>query len=969
MKNDIKNMSIEEIFKKVGKILTPENVFYILKADYEGNEYEEFYLKIKNNPKKGRELLYQYIIDNEEIMDKEVLVLLTLQNYIEYRKNLEGFDAQQRYMYENRIEVCKRMLDNIDVSTYGYIEDTKTGIVQDIVEISSVELCAEERSNLFYKSSEQAKINKQRQDRCNLRRQNNKKNIIRKQRRLSEIERDFDLKNILQFINLSDYEDIIITDKKVSGIIKNMILKNGVVRDLNLDYKGIQELLMTDKFHEKVEKVETMTFMEETEKAMKSNIQFFDLDKMLLCSAFRAVERVSFEEFNPQEIDNIKTILLVILNRLQGKNVKLVGTLENTQSQGRMNVEYDIDRLKKDIMRFADKGLFLTEEKIENIRNILLSGEKNLKEFNSDVIWQLDFEDVQWDKLVKRSSENFIFFLEECEPSEEDIKEVISELKEISTECLYELIQRGSITKNEIIEECNGEKIKLEQLIELASADIIDDKTIMNVFNNLKKLGDEKLLNREELLKYFDLEKIKEYINNNKIDDEFLEFYTKIIPEGEEKKNEILKQIEELVLNSDNKEALIKFYKFGLIAEELLRKELTDEDVFELYEYGKIDASMANQIHKLGIIEQDTMAVIVDEEYKNGDILKGLEDGVIDLKIALELYSDKKVFGILKKYQDGIFKTSNPAIFAFITSNMDLEDLDKLYKKGIVKEQDLKNIILQGNISKTKITELYVNMLISEEIIDELNKNGIITMHDTELMKKALGMKNIVKNMDKSLGIAFGSEGEIEIDDGIFLPEEKAGKIQREWNNSYFPDGNRTKKIKTVISPAIRERKFEMYGAKRIKRNNVEYNEKSPFNDYEFYIIPDEQGNITPDCIVIAERYYKDKYSGEEKLIDNNATYLFELKDLTRISKKSKTEILSEMKEAKDKRMKRKSHTKNWSKNMDKDVEELLGRKLESCYSESEIHDIRTISELIDGFKDKDKDKDKIYRIFDVEIN
>ena len=136
------------------------------------------------------------------------------------------------------------------------------------------------------------------------------------------------------------------------------------------------------------------------------------------------------------------------------------------------------------------------------------------------------------------------------------------------------------------------------------------------------------------------------------------------------------------------------------------------------------------------------------------------------------------------------------------------------------------------------------------------------------------------------------------------------------------------------------------------------------FNDYEFYIIPDEQGNRTPDCIVIAERYYEDKHSGEEKLVDGNATYLFELKDLTRISKKSKTEILSEMKEAKDKRMKRKLHTKNWSKNMDKAVEELLGRKLESCYTESEIHDIRTISELIDGFKDKGE----TYRMFDVEF-
>ena len=38
--------------------------------------------------------------------------------------------------------------------------------------------------------------------------------------------------------------------------------------------------------------------------------------------AYRAVEKVSSEEYNPEEIDNIKTILLVILNRLQGKNIK-----------------------------------------------------------------------------------------------------------------------------------------------------------------------------------------------------------------------------------------------------------------------------------------------------------------------------------------------------------------------------------------------------------------------------------------------------------------------------------------------------------------------------------------------------------------------------------------------------------------------------------------------------------------------
>ena len=62
--------------------------------------------------------------------------------------------------------------------------------------------------------------------------------------------------------------------------------------------------------------------------------------------------------------------------------------------------------------------------------------------------------------------------------------------------------------------------------------------------------------------------------------------------------------------------------------------------------------------------------------------------------------------------------------------------------------------------------------------------------------------------------------------------------------------------------------------------------------------------------------------------------------------------------------MKRKLHTKNWSKNLDKAIEELLGKKLSSCYTQKELHDIKTISELIDGFKDKGE----IYRIFDIEF-
>lgn len=961
MKKDIKDMSVDEILERLGQLITPENVFYIIKEQMVQKEYEYIYTELKSQPVLGMVQLRNFLIQNEDKIDKEAMVLLILQNYLKAR---EKVDFNKKLMYESKIEDCKRLLENKSVSIYGAEENIEKGRTVEIIEVSSIEICAEDgwdNSKLF---PEQKRINAQRKMRLERRNKEKKKIIERKEKRLNKIEKIMDLKNFIQFIHLDDVEDVLLDNSQIAGIIRNAVIRNALVNGLKLDNKELSKILKSDDLFNYTDKVEPSTYIEEFEKIFRKNIEFFDLDKVFLCAGYRIIENVAEGQIETKDFENVQIMLIQLLENIENRNVKLIGNVEKDKNGESVEIDYDITKLKRDINRFVDNDLFLTDQIIDETKEVLLKGDKNLRQFKLEILWQLGFEREEWYKLIKMSSENFVFFLTNCDPSQEDVKEVISEIKEITTECLYKLVERDSISQEEIVQICVEGKIKLEQLTELATIDLVEDNTIIDAFNTLKEQENSNLLSNELLLEYFNIEKLKEYINNNEVDEKFLEFYNNILPENEGEKKDLLNKINELTFDIEDKSIIIKFYNAKLIGKEKLVEKINDNDILELYENGNLDINIANQLNKDGIIEQDTMALIIDEEFKNGDILKGLENGIIDLSIALQLYPDKKVYGISKKYDEGVFKSPNPAIYAFMTSNMDIEDIDKLYKKGIVKEQDLKDIIMQGKISKAKITELYINMLISEEIIDALNKNQILTYSDTELMKKALGMKNIVKNMDKSLGIAFGSDGEIEIDEGIFLPEEKLGKTQREYDVEYFPNESKTKEPKKVISPAIRERKFEMYGAKRIKRNNVEYNEKSPFNDYEFYIIPDSQGNITPDCIVIAERYYEDKHSGEEKLIDGNATYLFELKDLTRISKKSKVEILSEMKEAKDKRMKRKLHTKNWSKNMDKAIEELLGRKLESCYSQKDIHDIRTISELIDGFKDKGE----TYRMFDVEF-
>ncbi|MGN1298551.1 MAG: hypothetical protein ACI4UE_01000 [Candidatus Scatovivens sp.] len=965
MDKRLNSMPINEIYKKIGRLISPEDVYLLIEDLETLQRYGEIYNKYEKNIPELREKLYDFLLKEESKVDKGIFVLLTLEKYFEAKVFTKDTYEKNKKIYDSKIEECKKLLDGEDISIYRHKVNEKTGIVNEIVETSSVELCAMKVEE-DVKSEKQKRLDRKRTELEEKRKNSIEKRKNRNTQRLDEIEKDIDLKYILQFISLADIEDALVNNESIGELLRFKILRNTIVRKTDLTPKELNKALINEQLEDIADKLDPKLYLEEFKKTIREYSEYFDIDKILLCSAYRAVERLSVETYKAEDIDGIKNILIAISEKLGEKNIRLSTNLVNTNGKEE-KVKYDKNKLKYDLKRFVSPNIFLSDKLIKQIKEELLTGKKILKEISFETLVMLNLKQEELDKIVKSSSENFIYFLDNFQYSQKDVQEVIRDIKHINTECLYKLIKDKLIDKDGIVQECKNQKIYLDELVELASINEIDDETIIKSFNELKgnDVLDE-ILNKDVLLEYFNIKKIEEYIKQKKIDDEFLEFYVEILPEDEIEKNKLLENISGLISDVTDKGIIINFYINKLISEDSIIGKLEEDDILELYENNKIDINAINRLYNKKIIGEESFLLILDDEYKNKDILELLDSETIDIKVAVELYNlskDKKLEGIFNRYSNNEFKTPNPALLGFATSNLNIEEIDELYKRGDIKEKDLYDVASQGIFSTSKISQLYTNMLISENIIDKLYNDKIINKHENELMKKALNMKNIVKNMDKSLGIAFGSDGEIEIDEGIFLPEEKSGNSNHGWNKHDDYDEEEKEK-KKVIHPAIRERKFETYGAKRIKRNNVEYNEKSPFNDYEFYIIPDFYGNKNPNCIVIAERYYKDKYSGEEELIDGNATYLFELKDLTRISKKSKPEILLEMKEARDTRMKRKLHTKNWAKNMDKAIQELLGKKLESCYTESELHDIKTLSELIDGFKDKNN----LVRIFDIEF-
>ena len=196
---------------------------------------------------------------------------------------------------------------------------------------------------------------------------------------------------------------------------------------------------------------------------------------------------------------------------------------------------------------------------------------------------------------------------------------------------------------------------------------------------------------------------------------------------------------------------------------------------------------------------------------------------------------------------------------------------------------ELMALILKGAISENKIVDLYMQGRIFDVDFEEMLNNGIISHEEffaaTELRTQekleetsAIKLSPILKNIPNKKDIIIDVESEKEEDDDWF----KANKDNRR---------------KTLIHPAVRYEYLEKLGAK--KADVLDIDEDNAFYNYEFFVIPDKNGELNLNSVVIAERFYKDKETQDEYALDN-ATYFFQYKDLMVNSNLSKQEMTKE---------------------------------------------------------------------------
>ena len=414
--------------------------------------------------------------------------------------------------------------------------------------------------------------------------------------------------------------------------------------------------------------------------------------------------------------------------------------------------------------------------------------------------------------------------------------------------------------------------------------------------------------------------------------------------------------------NAISNEQITELFTLEKISAKDITGYISVEEIIDLYQKEKIDLYKLAELLEADNIDAENVGLLVLESEKEPELLHALDRQILSIQKLNELHDNGTMDNIGSEYifkryinedSENNFTTLVPLFWGFQAGKLSIEQLDELYTKyGVVKEEDLYEAALKGYFSAYKIEQLYLRSLLSDMALDSLCENKIISEEIVEKIKSKLQLDVLKASYPFS-----GKIETVEIEDEILLLPDS--KLQRSAGNG---QGG------TTIKGEGMDPEFKLSVLANLKVPVVKlseecfaYDKDNPFYDYEFFVITDKDGEINENSIVIAEKLYKSREK-REAWAYGDATYIFTLKDLKRIGKKSKAEIKEfmegkvrkqDIKESLEEQqdvesynayqgIKRVIHRskKSWAIKLAKTVSEMLGKMKTSIYSPERLEEI-----------------------------
>lgn len=411
----VSEMSLSDILEETDIIMRETDISFIHSDPAIVKEFRE---KFKNGTD-SREEVKQFLIDNEckipeeeRTAKKEKLLLLLVKNYKENIQTIENHlpilkeqfsrdNSQKNFTQLANIRVqLKQQQENLEkairlgkgieqILTYYYYDNREKRYR--ILVIDSKE----------YIDGKKISAGKER-------------------RRFDKIDLEFKEGNpdeelgfefVLQSMLLTDVSKTF-SDAQFGSDIRTMILEN-IALEKDLISKRELDVLrnMEEEHREFIDNnvpydKESLT---RVKSALRDYVQYIDMDKLLLISAYRFNEALEKGNINDNMHIVVKEILHGILNNIKADNARFSDQLQDKYNPDydQIEVMYSVEDIKKCISQFS-KDRYLTTSKIAEYKEKVNSKELNLSGIQREYV-DIIFSQSELEELSTLSASNLIY--------------------------------------------------------------------------------------------------------------------------------------------------------------------------------------------------------------------------------------------------------------------------------------------------------------------------------------------------------------------------------------------------------------------------------------------------------------------------------------------------------------------------------------------------------------------------------
>lgn len=577
----LNKMSVENIIREIGINIYHNQLSGLLKDATTLNQLNK---DLKDRRLTADEMI-QFLIDNNDNIDKEKLVYIIAQNTKEdmlkmNNKELEEMEKFQYNRYRGCYEVCLKLLQNAQVEFPVF--QVKDGIVS-IKKFSTME-------------DLDKNLGKQQKKTPNNRRQENLK-------RLNQIDEQIPLECLFMIGSLRDLERFVCYYEGNGPVFTNMAINNTSILLVKFVTEEEKKGRTVEEGSEEFENKKYMLLLEQSKKVLLDHPEKFDIDKFLLISAYRAKDLLerNDEMYEAERENNIK-IMQVAHELIENPKLKISGSIKTLYCNKYKKITYSTEMLAKDVQKIVN-GKYYSKAEISNEKRKILEGEIDLGKVGSrEYLDVLDFSKNEKRELIAKNPKNLEYLSIFGQLEQEQIQESLKKIEGFKFDFIFidSLYRNGNINKRDLVTMYMKNNMDLSRIIDInENYDLQPEITV------------------EELMEYY--EAMKENEEKTRDFDRYSLLFRelKIKGKAQEVRDEIAEQMAMKVCESDNEyEDFKNLYEANLLPIKTLI-EWNDEDIiYDLIKNSSLKPRDAKDLLMEGMLDLKKVYFVL----KNSDL-------------------------------------------------------------------------------------------------------------------------------------------------------------------------------------------------------------------------------------------------------------------------------------------------------------------------------------------------------------